>query len=219
MKRYLGFTVLLKKCLVRGYNHALHRTVSVCALNPRRVSIAHREARCNTAGERYPLVFHAPRIAARYPTAAIITIGDSGVPLLHGYKGILERWGAGSVLRPFWGGNAPLTLERAYREAAAPPNMEAVASITSDHDAVQSAFYLISGSPSWREQTYGLLDRLEREVPSVRSFVVSGADHGLMRADAFYEYAVGETRLADWVARLVSREPVSSVRCDECSIQ
>ena len=181
-----------------------------------------RPARVVVAGASagaYGAVFHAPRIAARYPTAAIVTLGDSGVPLLHSYEEILERWGAGSVLRPFWGGDAPLTLERAYREAAAPPNMEVVAPITSNHDAVQSAFYLISGSPSWREQTYGLLNHLEREVPSVRSFVVGGVDHGLMRGDAFYEYAAGGTRLADWVARLVSGEPVPSVRCDECSIQ
>jgi hypothetical protein len=169
----------------------------------------------------YGAVFHAPRIAALYPSAALVTVGDSGVPLLNGYEEILERWGAGSVLRPPRGGEekASLTLERAYQEAAAPPNMEAIAQITSDHDAVQSAFYLISGSPSWREETYALLDRLERWAPSVHSFVVSGADHGLMRTDAFYEYAAGGTRLADWVARLVSGEPVGSVRCDECRVR
>ena len=61
--------------------------------------------------------------------------------------------------------------------------------------AVQPAFYLISGSPAWRE--YALLDRLEHESRPVRSFVVAGADHGLMRTDASYDYAAGGTSLAD----------------------
>ncbi len=114
---------------------------------------------------------------------------------------------------PDYSGDAPLTLERAYQEAAGPPNMEAIVQITSDRDAIQSAFYLISGSPAWREETYALLERVEAAHSSIHSFAVSGPDHGLMRTDAFYDYTAGGTRLVDWIARLISGEPV---RCDEC---
>lgn len=166
----------------------------------------------------YGAIFHAPRIAALYPSADLVTIGDSGVPLLNEYEEILEGWGAGSVLRPAWGVGSPLTLERAYREAAAVPRMQAVVQITSDRDAVQSAFYLISGSPSWREDSYALLDGLEQEVETVHSFVVAGTDHGLMRTDAFYTYEADGVSLAEWIGALISGERVVSVRCPACSV-
>lgn len=166
----------------------------------------------------YAAVFHAPRIAALYPNADLVTIADSGVPLLKDYPEILDRWGAGPVLRQAWEADAgtPLTLERAYRAAAAVPRMRAVVQITSDRDSVQSAFYLISGSPAFREDSYALLDGLERDVPTIHTFIVAGADHGLMRTDAFYEYEAAGTRLVDWIARLVAGEPVTSVRCEVC---
>lgn len=163
----------------------------------------------------YGAIFHAPGIAARYPAADLVTIGDSGVPLLHEYPAILERWGAGSTLRPSWGLEAhePMTLEQAYREAAEAPGMRAVVSITSDGDGIQSAFYLISGSPSGRDASYALLDEVERATPTIHSFIVAGADHGLMRTDAFYTYEADTTLLAAWIQRLLAGEPVESVRC------
>lgn len=166
----------------------------------------------------YGAIFHAPRIAALFPSADLVTIGDSGVPLLHEYEGILERWGAGPVLRSGWGAaeDSPLTLERAYREAAAIPRMEAVVQVTSDRDHVQSAFYLISGSPAGREASYALLDGIEREGAGIRSFVVAGADHGLMRTDKFYEYEADGTALAEWISRLIAGDAVESVRCPVC---
>ena len=169
----------------------------------------------------YGAIFHAPRIAGLYPTADLVTIGDSGVPLLRDYPAILEGWGAGAVLRSAWGAgaDAPLTLERAYRVAAATPRMQAVVQITSDQDAVQSAFYLISGSPSWREDSYALLDGLERDVPTIHTFIVSGPDHGLMRTDEFYEYEAGGTPLAGWIDRLLAGEAVESARCPRCSLR
>ena len=167
----------------------------------------------------YGAVFHAPRIAARYPGADLVTIADSGVPLLPGYETILEHWGAGPTLRTGWDADreVALTLERAYREAAAAPRMRAVVQITSDQDAIQSAFYLIAGSPAWRDDSYALLDRLEDEVATIHSFVVAGSDHGLMRTDAFYTYEARGTALTEWIDRLINEEPVTSIRCSACS--
>ncbi|GAB5535551.1 MAG: vtpJ-therm [Rubricoccaceae bacterium] len=167
----------------------------------------------------YGAIFHAPRIADLYPGADLVTIGDSGVPLLNQYEEILEAWGAGTMLRPAWGldAEAPLTLERALSEAAAPPNMRAVVQIASDQDAIQSAFYLISGSPSFREATYALLDTLDQE-PKGSGFVVAGVDHGLLRTDQFYEYEARGASLAEWIGELISGGSVESVRCAECSV-
>lgn len=183
--------------------------------DPKRVVVA------GASAGSYGAIFHAPRIAELYPSADLVTIGDSGVPLLKGYEEILESWGAGSILRPLWhiDDGTPMTLERANRQAAASSNMRAVVQITSDQDAIQSAFYLISGSPYWREDTYALLDSLEQEIPSFHSFVVAGADHGLLRTDAFYDYEADGKSLADWIGRLASGKDVSSVRCAQCSIQ
>ncbi len=180
---------------------------------PRRVVVA------GASAGSYGALFHASRIAELYPAADLVTIGDCGVPLLHDYPAILERWGAGSMLRPAWSADAgaPLALERAYRHAAATPRMQGVVQITSDRDAVQSAFYLISGSPAWRALSYTLLDGLERDVPTIHSFVVDGSDHGLMRTNAFYDYEASGVPLAEWIGRLIAGEPVESVRCSSCS--
>jgi hypothetical protein len=164
----------------------------------------------------YGAVFHTPRITTLFPGASITTIGDSGVPLLDGYPAILERWGAGPVLRtaPTAADGEPLTLELAYRNARTNPRVRSVAVITSDSDAIQSAFYLVSGSPAFRERMYTLLDSLE--TVGVRSFVVAGTDHGLLRTDAFYRYSAGGVSLADWIGQVVAERPVASVRCAAC---
>ncbi|NNF56691.1 MAG: hypothetical protein HKN04_00480 [Rhodothermaceae bacterium] len=180
---------------------------------PRQIVIA------GASAGAYGAVFHAPRIAVLYPAATLITIADSGVPLLPGYEAILDQWGAGPTLRSAWsvGPEVSLTLHRAYREAADASGMRAVVQITSDQDAIQSAFYLIAGSPAWRDDSYALLNRLEREVPTIHSFVVAGSDHGLMRTDAFYDYEASGTALEAWIDRLINEEPVTSVRCEACT--
>ena len=91
--------------------------------------------------------------------------------------------------------------------------------ITSDKDAIQSAFYLISGSPAWRESTYELLTGLEEELPNFFSFVAAGTDHGLMRTDTFYEYEVRDVKLAEWVRQLIADKQVESLRCEACALR
>ena len=156
----------------------------------------------------YGAIFHTPRIARLYPFADIVTIGDSGVPLLKNSTEILKAWGAQRS-----------SLKEANVAAATARPVRAVVHITSDKDAIQSAFYLISGSPAWRESTYELLTGLEEELPNFFSFVAAGTDHGLMRTDTFYEYEVRDVKLAEWVRQLIADKQVESLRCEACALR
>lgn len=181
---------------------------------PRRVVVA------GASAGAYGALFHAPAIARRYPHAALTVIEDSGVPLLPDYSTILERWGAPAALRTARGlppgATVDLTLEGAHAALARAVPGAHIAHITSDRDAIQSAFYLIAGSREWRDATYALLDTLDGTLPRFHHFVVSGADHGLMRTDAFYQYEAGGERLRDWIAALVAGRPSPSRRCAAC---
>lgn len=169
----------------------------------------------------YGALFHAPSVALLFPSAELIVIGDSGVPLLHDYSRILEQWGAGRRLRTHWGftkepGGAEITLEGAHEHLVRLRPEATVAQITTDRDAVQRAFYIFSGSPNSREITLTLLQTLEERIPSFRAFVLSGEQHGLMRADWFYLLDVNGVLLRDWIDDLVQRRPVVSRYCTAC---
>ena len=169
----------------------------------------------------YGAVLHAPDIVRRFPGSRVVVLGDSGLPLLHDYPNVLRNWGSESVLAKIRneevGANPQgFTLTHAH-VAASRSGVSRIAQVTSDHDAVQSAFYLISGSPAWREDTYALLEDLAVRVPEFRSFVVSGSEHGLLRTDRFYEYEAAGVRLRDWVADLATGHAVLDVRCSACT--
>lgn len=172
----------------------------------------------------YGALFYLPAVARRFPRARIVMIGDSGVPLLHDSPAVLETWNAMSSLREIWkrepsddAGSHP--LREAYRQAALEGSRLSMAQITSDHDAIQGAFYLISGSHDWRAATYTLLEEARRIDPTFRSFLVAGADHGLLRTDRFYEYAAGGVRLREWIADRVLGGKVDDVRCATCFME
>ncbi len=201
----------------RGYRNvtAVLAWIDGQGFDPRQVVVA------GASAGSYGALFYTPRIAERFPAAALVLIGDSGLPLLKDYPRILQGWGAAPVLRQLWGSTEPLemedlTLERAHVAAATSRPTAVLTQLTSDRDAIQSAFYLISGSPRWREATYELLDTLESTIPSFRSFVVAGSDHGLLRTDAFYAYEADGVRLRDWIQNLIDERPVGSHRCSEC---
>jgi hypothetical protein len=176
-----------------------------------------------TSAGSYGALFYAPEIARLFPRAVITLIGDSGVPLLKNYPDVLLRWGTAGVVARLRRVPEPLpreelTLERAHAYLAEVRPRALLAQVTSDRDAIQSAFYLISGSPGARSATYALLDSLERDVPRFRSFVVAGADHGLFVTDAFYAYSIGDLRLVDWLQRALSGRPVEGRRCVGCAL-
>lgn len=185
---------------------------------PERVVVA------GTSAGAYGALFYTPRVAAMFPSSHLVFIGDSGVPLLPGYPRILDAWGASRVLGELWGvGRAldagDMTLENAHRHAAAAHPAPILVQITSDRDAIQSAFYMIAGSYEWREDTYRLLDDLERSLPRFRSFVVSGADHGLLPTDRFLRYEARGVRLSDWLRRIEELDLADSRRCAACGVR
>jgi hypothetical protein len=177
-----------------------------------------------TSAGSYGAVFHFPAIARMFPRSRLALIGDSGVPLLPNYPAMLRAWGAEPALVAIRGSSSPadtaaLTLETAHRVAAAAARGGAIALITSDHDVIQSAFYIIARSNEWRADTYRLLDRLNRTEPAFRSFIVAGSDHQLLPMDQFYRYTAGGMSLRDWVANVVEGIPVTDRRCEACRVE
>jgi len=169
----------------------------------------------------YGALFHAPRVARLFPSAQLIYLGDSGVPLLHEYPRILEQWGAtGRILSEWAAEGAPkgvqVTLAEAHRQIMRKKDDALLAQITTDADAVQRAFYIISGSPNAREAALTLLRKVESDIPRFRAFVMDGESHGLMRVDDFYRYEEQGVRLRDWVAALVDGSPPESTYCRGC---
>jgi hypothetical protein len=186
-------------------------------IDPQRVVVA------GASAGSYGALFYTPEIARRFARATTFMIGDSGVPLLHDYVDVLQRWGAAAVLRELWGSDDDLTASQldlvAAHARASRGGSVGLAQITSDRDVVQSAFYLVSGSPGWREATYEILDDVEASVTGFHSFVVAGSDHGLLRTDRFYEYAAGGISLSDWIADFIDGKTVTTVQCDECTVR
>ena len=174
-----------------------------------------------TSAGSYGALFYLPAVARLFPGEPLVLIGDSGVPLLPDYPARLAGWGAGAALGRIRGGSARATadalrLEYAWRlaaEAVLPHGRLAL--LTSDQDAIQSAFYIISGSTNWRKDTYRLLDTLETS-PFFHDFVVGGSDHGLLVTDRFYRYTAGGVRLSDWIARLLAGTAVGNEHCRAC---
>ena len=176
-----------------------------------------------TSAGSYGALFHTPSVARMFPAARIVMVGDSGVPLLSDNRKVLQTWGADEVLARLWNEPRETVLEQplraAYIRAARSAASVRLAQVTTDRDSVQSAFYLISGSPAARETTYALLDDVRRAVPAFRTFVLEGSDHGLFPTDAFYRYQVSGRHLKDWLGALIRGEPVDDVRCAACRVR
>lgn len=171
-----------------------------------------------TSAGSYGAIFHAPNITNRYPTADIVVIGDSGVPLLHNYEVALESWGVGSSSDERENiGDSLRALETWYLNAARPATVRKIAQITSDQDRLQFAFYLVSGSPGSRAASYELLNRMEDEIGKMRSFIVDGDDHGLLNTNRLYDYSAGGVLLTDWIEQLIGGSDIPSMRCQLCS--
>ena len=197
----------------RGYRNvrAVFTWLTAQALHPRTVVVA------GTSAGSYAALFYARTIADLFPDSRVVVLGDSGVPLLSHNREVLAGWGADSVLARLWGRPpGPTPLLDAYRQAAAAGDRIQLAELASNHDAVQSAFYLVSGSPDWRPATYRLLAAARNAVPALRTFLVAGSDHGLLPTDRFYSYEEEGQPLSAWIQRLIDGAPVTDVRCAAC---
>ena len=176
-----------------------------------------------TSAGSYGALFYAPVIERQFPKARIVMLGDSGVPLLKDTPAVLHTWGADRVLQKIWQEEAGKSarqhpLREAYRQVAAAGDRVRLAEIFSDQDAVQGAFYLVSGSPGWRDSTNTILADVQKNIPAFRSFIIEGTNHGLLPTDAFYRYQVDGVYLKDWVEELIDGKPVEDVRCTKCAL-
>jgi Pectinacetylesterase len=197
----------------RGFRNvsAVLAWVDARGLRPRTVVVA------GTSAGAYGALFYMRPIARLFPHARLVLLGDSGVPLLSRNVEVLKTWGADPVMTTLWQGErGPRTLLEAYLQAARVGSRVRLAQITSDRDAIQSAFYIVSGSPEWRRAAYSLLADVKAVVPAFRTFIIAGADHGLLPTDAFYSYRAGDVALHEWVGRLIAGEAVDDVRCARC---
>lgn len=170
----------------------------------------------------YGALFHALTFSQLYPGAALTVIGDSGLPLLANYGPVLDRWGATNVIRADWGGTSEdpdtVTLLTAHERIARLRPDAVIVHITSQNDAVQRAFYIMSGSGEAKRVTFELLEALQERIPQFRAFVIDGPDHGLMRTDKFYTYEVNGVGLTKWIADLIRGTSVASHYCEGCRI-
>lgn len=216
--RHYGAPATTRPVAHNGYRNVeavLHWVRKTIERSPAHITVA------GTSAGAYGALFYAPRVAELFPAAAVQLIGDSGVPLLNNYPAVLKSWGTVGVVRRIRRidgsiTDRELTLERAHEYFASRRPKALLAQITSDRDAIQSAFYLISGSPQAREATYALLDSLEASIPAYRSFVIAGSDHGLLVTDQLYSYAADDIRLIDWLQHLVAGQIVAGRRCGNC---
>lgn len=198
----------------RGFRNvqAVLRWIGEQAFRPRLVVVA------GTSAGSYGALFHLPSVEHTFPDARVLLLADSGVPLLSDNVRVLRTWGADSVLSRQWGesvGARPLL--QAWRQVASSGRRVRVAVMTTDRDAIQSGFYLVSGSPEWRTSTYRLLADAHAAAPNLSTFIAHGSDHGLLPTDRFYGYEEQGMSLVEWVRRLMAWEAVPDVRCGECA--
>ena len=166
----------------------------------------------------YGALFHTPAIANLFPSAKIVMLGDSGVPLLNDNREVLRQWGADDVLARLWNQRAQADpLDAPLRQAHLVAS-QAGARLAPRSRPTATPFRGRSTSFPARQAGATTLTRCSRRsarlVPGFRSFVVEGADHGLLPTDAFYRYQADGVSLKDWVLhRLIDGEAVEDVRC------
>jgi hypothetical protein len=161
---------------------------------------------------------YATRLAARFPMARIVQIGDgSGIyrsPLL---AGTAANWSLPDVVRaePAYRTIDPATLthEQYYTLGARHAPRIRFAQINSAEDAVQVSFMEQAGE---RDIIPARLIRLgfediDREVKQHKSFTLPGKDHTILLRAEFYSAVVDGVKLTDWVADHVRGNAVRNV--------
>jgi hypothetical protein len=162
--------------------------------------------------------YYAGQLAARYPKARVVQLGDSG----GGYRaaaipGILDTWGATDRLREESGYRdldpATTTFEDLYTHAARATPRVHFGQVNSAEDATQLQFLSLVGVqgvplPVLLRRN---LDEVRSEVSGLRTFTVPGETHVLLGRPEFYTLRVEGTLLRDWVAGYIEGRPVKDV--------
>jgi hypothetical protein len=162
--------------------------------------------------------FYADEIAARYPKARIVQLGDSA----GGYRaaavaGLLEGWGATRLLRGFPNyvpaDARTIRFETLYTAAARNHPAITLAQFNAADDETQVFFLAQIGVANAKLPP--LLDQNHADIraiaPGLRTFTAPGTVHVILRRPQFYSVEAGGVRLRDWVANLVAGRPAGDV--------
>lgn len=172
----------------------------------------------------FPSAFYLSYVAEQYPDAHIAQLADGA----GGYRGMdnatfNDAWGTMSVL-PDYPEYENITPENALLEdyliaAARRYPTLTVTQYNTAGDDVQLQFLALGGITDTP-----LLDLLEANyadirnaVPNFRAFTAGGTEHTILARPEFYAYEADGVRFRDWIAALVSGEPVDDVMCSDCS--
>jgi hypothetical protein len=169
--------------------------------------------------------FFADQIARQYPEARIVGLGDAA----GGYRSSATlqsdpgRWGIPEVVQRQTGwqdyGSSTLGVETLYAFAARQsPNLE-LYQVDQAQDQAQYQYLRLAGTPDG--DLPALIRANQQDILSAdstfRSYVVGGFEHMVLPRDAFYFYEAGDVRFTEWLADVLTGNPVSSVACTACS--
>ena len=159
------------------------------------------------------------------PEARVTVLADSSGAYPHAptrYTDVLAQWGAFQTM-PDWDVNAGLTPEdwgpTSFSIQAGRHDPDVVMA-RFDHafDETQAAFMDLAGlDPS---NLVASIDANEATIEATgvvqHSYTAPGADHGVVGDERFFSMEVDGVALSDWVAALLTGDPMDDVHCDDC---
>lgn len=167
--------------------------------------------------------FYASLLARHYPAARVIGLGDDSGSYGKLVAGNInaENWGIPEVLQGHEGWEnfkSGFGIEELYiYSAQSAPNLK-LFQVDHANDKAQRFYLQLANLKDLNVAQHIQNNRkliLER-VPQFRSFTMGGYEHTVLARETFYHYQANGQGLKDWVAAIVSGEPVSSVNCTNC---
>jgi hypothetical protein len=167
---------------------------------------------------------YAAEVASHYPDSRLVQFAGGGT----GYRlppptDLWEQWGVIPALPEVIDrdGLSPATLQinDLYRLGAEAAPEVSFHSYDTAYDAVQEQFMQLLGSPT--ELLEGLdanLQELQRQIPTMRSYVGGGEFHTLLRYSDLYSRSTNGVRAVDWLRAVINGDAVENVHCagDAC---
>jgi hypothetical protein len=163
--------------------------------------------------------FWTVEIGDRWPTAQLITLGDSaGGYRSLGANPVLRQWGVLDALPdlPAYADRSRVYFESFYIAAAQRHPSARLAQVNFADDAVQRRFMMLLGTPV-KQLTKPLtcnLNEVRIDAPGFRSFIYPGTKHEVLRTDAVYSTRCEGQSLVSWVSDLVAGRPLENRWCD-----
>lgn len=159
----------------------------------------------------------AAHLAREYPRARVVQLGDAaGAYRTARLRPLFEAWGTVPALKndPLFRSLEPASVnfEDFYVRAARVRNLQ-LAQINSIEDQVQKFFLGQVGHEvrALAPLLSGNIADLRKVDRKLRTYTMPGAVHEILRRPQFYEAAVGEIALVDWVDDLIHGRRVPNV--------